>query len=120
MTGDAPAAEPLPSPSAAMLTPEAIAACLQRLAPFATVDVAGQATVAGREVYLLRFTPTAADTALGAVQASIDGADDPAAAPRGVRQERRRGRPAVRLRQRVLLRPWTRRSSSSPRRLAPR
>ncbi|MFA4966068.1 MAG: hypothetical protein WC709_10620 [Thermoleophilia bacterium] len=73
VSGDAPAAEPLPSPSAALLTPEAIAACLRRLAPSATLDVAGQATVAGREVYLLRFTPTAADTALGAVQASIDG-----------------------------------------------
>lgn len=73
VSGDAPAAEPLPSPSAALLTPEAIAACLRRLAPSATLDVAGQATVAGREVYLLRFTPTAADTVLGAVQASIDG-----------------------------------------------
>jgi hypothetical protein len=73
LSGDAPAPDPLPSPSAAMLTPQAIAAYLQRLAPYATLDVAGQATVADREVYLLRFTPTAPDTALAAVQAFIDG-----------------------------------------------
>jgi len=73
MTGDAPANEPMPSPSAAMMTPAAIGMYLQRLAPYATVDVAGQGTVAGREVYLLRMTPVADDTALGAVQASIDG-----------------------------------------------
>jgi len=73
MTGDAPADEPMPSPSAAMMTPAAITVYLQRLAPYATVDVAGQGSVAGREVYLLRMTPAADDTALGAVQASIDG-----------------------------------------------
>lgn len=64
---------PAPSPSATMLTPEAIALTLQRLAPNARVDVAGQATVAGREAYLLRLTPTATDTALGSVQAAVDG-----------------------------------------------
>jgi len=73
LTGDVPANEPMPSPSAAMMTPAAIGMYLQRLAPYATVDVAGQGTVAGREVYLLRMTPVADDTALGAVQASIDG-----------------------------------------------
>lgn len=73
MIGDAPANEPMPSPSAAMMTPAAIGAYLQQLAPYATVDVAGQGTVAGREVYLVRMTPVADDTALGAVQASIDG-----------------------------------------------
>src|SRR5665648_267432 len=73
MAGDAPANEPIPSPSASMMTPAAIGAYLQQLAPYATVDVAGQGTVAGREVYLLRMTPVADDTALGAVQASIDG-----------------------------------------------
>ncbi len=73
MTGDATAKEPMPSPSASMMTPAAIAMYLQQLAPYATVDVAGQGTVAGREVYLLRMTPVADDTALGAVQASIDG-----------------------------------------------
>jgi len=56
-----------------MMTPAAIGMYLQQLAPYATVDVAGQGTVAGREVYLLRMTPVADDTALGAVQASIDG-----------------------------------------------
>ena len=74
MIGDAPADEPVPSPSASMMTPAAIGVYLQQLAPYATVDVAGQGTVAGREVYLLRMTPVADDTALGAVQASIDGA----------------------------------------------
>jgi len=73
MTGDAPVDEPMPSPSASMMTPAAIGMYLQQLAPYATVDVAGQGTVAGREVYLLRMTPVADDTALGAVQASIDG-----------------------------------------------
>jgi len=73
MTGDAPADEPMPSPSASMMTPAAIGVYLQQLAPYATVDVAGQGAVAGREVYLLRMTPVADDTALGAVQASIDG-----------------------------------------------
>jgi hypothetical protein len=73
MSGDAPADEPMPSPSASIMTPAAIGMYLQQLAPYATVDVAGQGTVAGREVYLLRMTPVADDTALGAVQASIDG-----------------------------------------------
>jgi hypothetical protein len=73
MTGEAPANEPMPSPSASMMTPAAIGLYLMQLAPYATVDVAGQGTVAGRDVYLLRMTPVADDTALGAVQASIDG-----------------------------------------------
>jgi len=73
MTGDATANQPMPAPSASMMTPAAITMYLQQLAPYATVDVAGQGTVAGREVYLLRMTPVADDTALGAVQASIDG-----------------------------------------------
>lgn len=73
MTGDASVDEPMPSPSASMMTPEAIGAYLSRLAPFATIDIAGQGAVAGRQVYLLRMNPAADDTALGAVQASIDG-----------------------------------------------
>ena len=73
MTGDVPDDEPMPSPSASMMTPAAISLYLQQLAPFARIDVVGQGTVAGREVYLLRMTPVAEDTALGAVQASIDG-----------------------------------------------
>ena len=71
LTGEAPARTPETSPSA--MTPAAITTFLQRLAPFATVDVAGQSTVAGRPVYLLRMTPVADDTALGAVQAAVDG-----------------------------------------------
>jgi hypothetical protein len=64
----------MPSPDAAdALTPAAISAYLQRLAEYATVDVSGQDTVAGREAYILRLTPTADDTALGSVQAAIDG-----------------------------------------------
>jgi hypothetical protein len=56
-----------------MLTPGVISAMLDQLAPYARVAVTGQATVAGRAVYLLRMTPAAEDTALGAVQASVDG-----------------------------------------------
>jgi outer membrane lipoprotein-sorting protein len=64
---------PSPMPSPTMATPEAIAAFLQQLAPNANVSVTGQGVVAGREVYLLTMTPTAPDTALGSVQAAIDG-----------------------------------------------
>lgn len=63
--------EPTPSPSA--LTPATITTFLERLAPLAKVEVTGQATVAGRETYLVTMTPTATDTALGSVQAAIDG-----------------------------------------------
>lgn len=73
LTGDLPAQPAMPTPSPTMLTPAAITAFLEQLAPYARVDVAGQGTVAGRSVYLLRMTPAAEDTALGAVQASIDG-----------------------------------------------
>ena len=73
LTGDLPAEAQTPMPSPSMMTPATITAFLERLAPYARVDVAGQGTVAGRAVYLLRMTPAATDTALGAVQASIDG-----------------------------------------------
>jgi len=73
VAGTGPDDPPAPSPSASVPTPEAIALALQRLSPYARVDVAGQATVAGREAYLLHFTPTATDTALGSVQAAVDG-----------------------------------------------
>jgi hypothetical protein len=56
-----------------VLTPEAITRYLQRLSAFATVEVAGQTQVAGRDAYQLRFTPAAEDTALGYVQAAVDG-----------------------------------------------
>lgn len=73
LTGDMTALPQTPSPSPSMLTPGVITAMLERLAPYARVDVTGQATVAGRPAYLLRLTPAAEDTALGAVQASVDG-----------------------------------------------
>ncbi len=73
VTGEAPAETPSPAPSAAFMTPEAITMYLQRFARFATVEVSGQAEVAGRDTYLLRMTPVADDTALGYVQAAIDG-----------------------------------------------
>lgn len=65
-------AEPTPT-TPAMANPEAISSFLQRVAPYADVQVTGQGVVAGRDVYFLTMTPTAPDTALGAVQASIDG-----------------------------------------------
>jgi outer membrane lipoprotein-sorting protein len=73
VTGTAPAETPSPAPSAAFMTPEAITLYLQQVARFATVEVAGQAKVAGQDAYLLRMTPVAKDTALGYVQAAIDG-----------------------------------------------
>lgn len=73
MTGEPPAEAPSPAPSASLMTPEVISLYLAQIARFATVEVAGQARVAGRDAYLLRMTPVAADTALGYVQAAIDG-----------------------------------------------
>jgi outer membrane lipoprotein-sorting protein len=73
VTGEASAETASPAPSATMLTPEAITLYLQQVARFATVEVAGQTKVAGRDAYQLRMTPVAADTALGYVQAAIDG-----------------------------------------------
>ena len=64
---------PSPSASAMTLTPEAIGAMLQRLAPLGAMAVDGQTTVAGREAYVLTFTPTATDTALGSVAVAVDG-----------------------------------------------
>jgi hypothetical protein len=46
---------------------------LQQVARFATVEVAGQTKVAGRDAYQLRMTPVATDTALGYVEAAVDG-----------------------------------------------
>ena len=46
---------------------------MQRAAPYATVDVAGQATVADRDAYLLRLTPAATDTAVGPMEVAVDG-----------------------------------------------
>lgn len=66
-------AEATPMPSPAVATPAAISSFLRQVAPYADVKVTGQGVVAGREVYYLTMTPTASDTALGSVQASIDG-----------------------------------------------
>ena len=74
VTGTPPAGStPTPMPSPTMATPAAISSFLQQVAPYADVTVTGQSVVAGREVYLLTMTPTAPDTALGSVQAAIDG-----------------------------------------------
>ena len=75
MTGTPPGGgdTPTPMPSPTMATPTAISSFLQQIAPYADVTVTGQGIVAGREVYFLAMTPTAPDTALGSVQAAIDG-----------------------------------------------
>jgi outer membrane lipoprotein-sorting protein len=62
-----------PTPSASMMTPGAVSALLQRVAPYATLEVTGQATVAGRDAYILRLTPVATNSALGYLQAAVDG-----------------------------------------------
>ncbi len=73
VTGEAPAETASPAPDATMVTPEMITLYLQQVARFATVEVAGQIKVAGRDAYQLRMTPLADDTALGYVQAAVDG-----------------------------------------------
>ena len=77
VTGEAPGKSAAQAPGlemlAPMLTPDVIGAYLQRTASLATLDVPGQAQVAGRPAYRLRMTPAARDTALGAVEAAVDG-----------------------------------------------
>ena len=73
VTGEAPAETTSPAPGITTLTPDTIAMYLQQVARFATVDVAGQGLVAGRDAYQLRMTPVADDTALGYVEAAVDG-----------------------------------------------
>ncbi len=46
---------------------------LEAAARFMTVEVGGQTYVAGREAYVLTMTPAATDTALGKIEAAIDG-----------------------------------------------
>ncbi len=55
------------------LTPERVSGMLQAASRFMSVDVAGTTVVAGRDAYLLTMTPAATDTALGKVEAAIDG-----------------------------------------------
>lgn len=62
-----------PVPTMTVPTPQSISLYLEHIARFATVEIAGQANVAGRSVYQLRLTPVADDTALGSIQAAIDG-----------------------------------------------
>ena len=73
VTGTAPAETSSPAPEPTALTPAMITLYLQQIARFVTVEVAGQTTVAGRDAYRLRMTPVAADTALGYVEAAVDG-----------------------------------------------
>ena len=69
--GEAPEARP--SPSLQTMTPERVSGFLQAAARFMAVEVTGQTVVAGREAYVLTMTPAANDTALGKVEAAIDG-----------------------------------------------
>jgi outer membrane lipoprotein-sorting protein len=72
-SGQETTAAPAPSTSAEALTPAMIEKELQAMAGVATVRELDQTTVAGRAAYVLEMTPAAADTALGAVRAAIDG-----------------------------------------------
>ena len=61
------------SPAPEPPTPERVADMLAAAARFMTVEVTGASVVAGQDAYLLTMTPAAADTALGSIQAAIDG-----------------------------------------------
>jgi len=61
------------SPAPQPPTPERVADMLAAAARFMTVEVTGESVVAGQDVYLLTMTPAATDTALGSIQAAIDG-----------------------------------------------
>lgn len=63
----------LRSPEPEPPTPERVAEMLAAAARFMAVEVTGTSVVAGRDAYLLTMTPVATDTALGSVQAAIDG-----------------------------------------------
>jgi outer membrane lipoprotein-sorting protein len=63
--------EVAPSPTA--LTPEGINGMLQAAARFMTVEVTGQGVVAGQDAYILTMRPAAEDTALGTIEAAVDG-----------------------------------------------
>jgi outer membrane lipoprotein-sorting protein len=66
-------ATPMPATSAPAFTPAMASTLLQRLAPLGSVTMAGQTTVAGRDAYVLKFTPASATTAIGSVQVAVDG-----------------------------------------------
>ena len=65
--------EPTADSSPEALSPERVSGFLEAAARFMTVEVSGQAFVAGRDAYVLTMTPAATDTALGRVEAAIDG-----------------------------------------------
>lgn len=69
LPGDAPHAAPSPQ----ALSPERVSGLLRAASRFMSVDVTGTTVVAGRDVYLLTMTPAATDTALGKVEAAVDG-----------------------------------------------
>jgi hypothetical protein len=73
--GDATAGdgEPQAAPSPEALTPERVSGFLEAASRFMTVEVDGQTLVAGRDAYVLTMTPAATDTALGKIEAAIDG-----------------------------------------------
>lgn len=66
-------ATPMPATSAPAFTPAMASTLLQRLAPLGSVTMAGQTTVAGRDAYVLKFTPASTTTAVGSVQVAVDG-----------------------------------------------
>ena len=51
----------------------AIDSFIQKLAPDATLAVAGQVSVAGQDCYVLSLLPKAANTVLGSIQVAVDG-----------------------------------------------
>lgn len=72
-SGDGEPGEPEARPSPSPPTPERVSDFLQATARFMAVEVSGQTVAAGRAAYLLTMTPAATDTALGKVEAAIDG-----------------------------------------------
>ena len=102
VTGEAPAETPSPAPDATLMTPEMIGLYLQQVARFATVEVAGQTKVAGRD-----SLPAAHDAGRHRHRARLRPGrgrrqDDAAAAARGVRQGCDRPGHQVRVHQREL------------------
>lgn len=71
--GEPLAGAPHAAASPEALTPERVSGMLRVASRFMSVDVTGTTAVAGRDAYLLTMTPAATDTALGKVEAAIDG-----------------------------------------------
>ena len=81
-----------PSPSASLDPATAIDGLIQKLAPNATLAVAGQASVAGQQTYTLTLTPTSPITTFGSVTVAIDGQRWVPLRRAGLRQGRQRRR----------------------------